>query len=129
MERDKIQEALTDCEVFVMKVIWASDDAMSIQEITAKINQRYQKDWKVQTVSTFLSRAVKKGYLVMKRSGRTFYYYPIVSEDEYGKREIVKCVDNWSGGKLGNLIASFTEAKKLTEKEKEQIRRMLDDMD
>jgi len=129
MEQNKGQEALTDCEILVMKVIWSCGEAMSIQEITAKINQRYEKDWKVQTVSTFLSRAVKKGYLEMRRSGRTFYYYPVVTEEEYGKREIVKCVENWSGGKLGNLIASFAEAKKLTEKEKEQIRRMLDGMD
>lgn len=129
MEHNEAQEGLTECEVFVMKAIWASDEAMSIQEITAKINQTFHKDWKVQTVSTFLSRAVKKGYLEMQRSGRTFYYYPMVTQEEYGKREIVKCVENWSGGKLGNLIAAFAEEKKLSEKEKEQIRRMLDGMD
>ncbi len=129
MEQEKMQEALTDCEVLVMKVIWSDNTAMSIQEITAKINQRYQKDWKVQTVSTFLSRVVKKGYLEMKRSGRTFYYYPQVTQEEYGTREIVKCVDTWGGGKLGNLIASFAEAKSLTQNEKEQIRRLLDGMD
>lgn len=129
MEQDKIQEELTDCEVLVMKVIWESDEIMSIQEITTKINQRYKKDWKVQTVSTFLSRAVKKGYLNMKRSGRTFYYYPMVTQEEYGTREIVKCVETWGGGKLGKLMASFTEVKSLTEKEKEEIRRLLDGMD
>ena len=32
--QDKTQEALTECEVLVMKVIWESDDVMSIQEIT-----------------------------------------------------------------------------------------------
>ena len=54
------QDALSECEVLVMKVIWQNSEAMSIQEITSRINQRYGKDWKVQTVSTFLSRAVKK---------------------------------------------------------------------
>ena len=66
------QDALSECEVLVMKVIWQNSEAMSIQEITSRINQRYGKDWKVQTVSTFLSRAVKKGYLEMRRKGRTF---------------------------------------------------------
>lgn len=123
------QEALTECEVLVMKVIWESDEAMSIQEITARINLKYNKDWKLQTVSTFLSRAVKKGYLEMKRRGRSFDYYPLVTEEEYGKREIVECVDNWGNGRLGNLIASFAEARKLSEEEKAHIRRMLDGMD
>ncbi len=108
------QEELTDCEVLVMKVIWQSDTVMSIQEIITRINQQYQKDWKLQTVSTFLSRAVKKGYLEMKRRGRSFDYYPLVTEEQYGRREIAKCVENWGDGKLGNLIASFAETKHLS---------------
>ena len=54
------EEELTDCEVLVMRVIWNSAEIMSIQEITSKINHTFHKDWKTQTVSTFLSRAVKK---------------------------------------------------------------------
>lgn len=123
------EEELTDCEVLVMRVIWNSAEIMSIQEITSKINYTFHKDWKIQTVSTFLSRAVKKGYLEMKRNGRSFDYYPLVSEQEYGKREIKKCVDIWSDGKLENLIASFAETNKLSEQEKTQIRRVIDDMD
>lgn len=123
------QDALTECEVLVMKVIWGSDEVMSVQEITSRINQRYKKDWKLQTVSTFLSRAVKKGYLEMRRNGRSFDYYPLVTEQEYGRREIVKCVENWGSGKLGNLIASFAETGGLSEEERAHIRRMLDGMD
>ncbi len=112
-----------------MKVIWESDEVMSIQEITSRINLKYGKDWKLQTVSTFLSRAVRKGYLAMKRRGRTFDYYPLVTEKDYGRREIVKCVENWGNGKMGNLIASFAETRKLSKEEKDHIRRMLDGMD
>ncbi len=123
------EEELTNCEVLVMRVIWNSAEIMSIQEITSKINHTFHKDWKTQTVSTFLSRAVKKGYLEMKRNGRSFDYYPLVSEQEYGKREINKCVEIWSDGKLENLIASFSETNKLSEQEKMQIRRVINDMD
>lgn len=70
-EQDRTQEALTECEVLVMKVIWESGEVMSVQEITSRINLKYKKDWKLQTVSTFLSRAVRKGYLEMKRNGRS----------------------------------------------------------
>ncbi|MBQ7943496.1 MAG: BlaI/MecI/CopY family transcriptional regulator [Lachnospiraceae bacterium] len=123
------QEALSECEELVMKVIWQSEEALSIQEITTRINQQYQKDWKVQTVSTFLSRMVKKEYLTMKRQGRLFYYYPLVSESEYGKREITKCVEFWGKGKVDTLLAAFTEVRELTEDEKKSIRSMLDALD
>lgn len=132
MEKKKqniAQEALTECEVLVMKVIWEGDEVMSIQEITSQINLKYKKDWKLQTVSTFLGRAVRKGYLEMKRNGRSFDYYPLVTEEEYGRREIVKCVEDWGNGSLGNLVASFAETGKLSAEERKHIRRMLDDMD
>ena len=123
------QEELSECEVLVMKVIWQSKEVLSIQEISASLSQRYNKDWKPQTISTFLSRAVKKGYLEMRRRGRSFFYYPLVTEAEYGRREIVKCVDNWGDGQLGNLIASFAKTKGLSREEKDYIREMLDGMD
>ncbi len=121
-------EELTDCEVLVMKVIWHSEEALSIQEITGAVNATYDKDWKVQTVSTFLSKMVKKGYLDMQRKGRYFFYYPLVTEEEYGDREIKKCVELWSDGKIDGLLAAFTRTHKLTEEERKRIGEMLDEL-
>lgn len=121
-------EGLTDCEVLVMKVIWHSEEALSIQEITGAVNATYDKDWKVQTVSTFLSKMVKKGYLDMQRKGRYFFYYPLVTEEEYGDREIKKCVELWSDGKIDGLLAAFTRTHKLTEEERKRIGEMLDEL-
>ena len=121
-------EELTDCEVLVMKVIWHSEEALSIQEITGAVNATYDKDWKVQTVSTFLSKMVKKGYLDMQRKGRYFFYYPLVTEEEYGDREIKKCVELWSDGKIDGFLAAFTRTHKLTEEERKRIGGMLDEL-
>ena len=121
-------EELTDCEVLVMKVIWHSEEALSIQEITGAVNATYDKDWKVQTVSTFLSKMVKKGYLDMQRKGRYFFYYPLVTEEEYGDREIKKCVELWSDGKIDGLLAAFTRTHKFTEEERKRIGEMLDEL-
>lgn len=122
-------EELTNCEVLVMKVIWGSSDAMSVQEITGAVNAAYHKDWKVQTVSTFLSKMVKKGYLDMQRQGRYFFYYPLVTERAYGDREIRKCVELWGDGRIEGLLAAFTRENKLTEEEKHRIGGLLDELD
>lgn len=128
-EQGITQEELTDCELVVMKVIWDSSGALGTQDIASMVNEGYGKDWKVQTVSTFLSRMVKKGYLRMRRDGRLFYYDPLVTREEYGKREIVKCVEYWGGGKLDLFVASFAETRKLGEDEKEHIRSILNELD
>lgn len=124
-----MKDTLTECELVVMKIIWESEEALSIQDILAQLDQVYHKTWKIQTVSTFLSRAAKKGYLEMRRQGRQFFYYPLVSEEEYGKKEITKCVNFWGNGKVDALLASFAKVRTFTKDEKERIRNLLDDMD
>lgn len=120
---------MTDCEMLVMKIVWSDETPLSMKEITARVNQRYNKDWKTQTVSTFLARLVRKNYLTMERKGRVFFYHPAVTEEEYGKKEITKCVDFWGGGKVDALLAAFAKVRKFTKDEKKQIQKMLNDMD
>lgn len=122
-------EELTNCETMVMQAIWNAGEDRSIQEITEAVNQAYEKDWKVQTVSTFLSKMVKKGYLEMRREGRSFLYHPLVSEKAYQSREIEKCVSFWGKGKVSHILSTFSDTHGLTKEEKEEIRRLLDGLE
>lgn len=46
-------------------------------------NKEFKHEWKPQTVSTFLARLVRKGYLTMIRRGRCCYYTPTILLEEY----------------------------------------------
>lgn len=118
---------LSKCEGMVMKVIWGSGDVLTMQEITVKVNDLFHKTWKTQTVSTYLARLVKKGYLSMERQGRLFYYHPLIAEEDYAQGEITKCMDMWGDAKVGALLSAFTQSKGLTDEEREYIRSILDD--
>ena len=120
------RQDLSKCEGMVMKTIWSSGDILTMQEITVKVNALFHKTWKTQTVSTYLARLVKKGYLSMERQGRLFYYHPLIAEEDYAQREITKCMDMWGNAKTGALLSAFTQAKGLTEEEREYIRSILD---
>ena len=56
-------ENLTDCEQLVMKTVWDAAEELSLMEIMQRVNDKYHKKWKPQTLSTFLEMLVKKGYL------------------------------------------------------------------
>lgn len=120
---------LSDSEFFVMKVIWRSEESLSLQDIAERVNRVYGKNWKPQTVSVFLGRIVKKNLLVSKRQGRQFYYYPTISEEEYRKKETVKCVDTLGDGKADVFFAALSQARNLTKEEKEKIRGILNELD
>ena len=120
---------LSDSELFVMKIIWRSEESLSLQDIAERVNRIYKKKWKPQTVSVFLGRIVKKNLLTSKRQGRQFYYYPTISEEEYRKKEAVKCVDTLGDGKADVFFAALSQARNLTEEEKEKIRGLLNELD
>lgn len=118
--------SLTECEVVVMKAIWEADHKLSLQEILAEVNGRFGKNWKPQTVSTFLTRLVKKEFLSMKRQGRTFLYTPLVEETEYGKQEISRCASLWYHNDAALFLSALSSQRKLTAGEIKKIRKLLD---
>lgn len=122
-------DTLSDSELFVMKVIWRSDESLSLQDIVERVNRIYEKNWKQQTVSVFLGRIVKKNLLISKRQGRQFFYYPTISEEEYRKKEVIKTVDVLSDGQADVFFAALAQARNLTESEKNKIRGILDELD
>ena len=78
---------LTPAERLVMRTIGLADHELVLHELLEICNESYNKDWKPQTVSTYLSHLVQKGYLKMRRQGRYCYYEPIIDRDSFLKYE------------------------------------------
>ena len=59
---------VSDAEEIIMSVIWSNEEPMALDEIRTKANAACGKDWKPQTVSTFLTRLCKKGFISSVRT-------------------------------------------------------------
>lgn len=84
---------LPDAQEIVMAVIWNAKKEVTMEEVREKVNKKYEKAWKSQTVSTFLVRLKEKDFLFARKVGRTVYYHPRVTIQEYRKvvmRELEK---------------------------------------
>lgn len=127
MSKDKTN--LTECEQLVMKVIWGSEVELTLPDIVKNVNETYGKDWKPQTVSTFLARLVRKNFLNSYRSGRTFFYQPLVSEKAYGKKMINSCVEFWSNNNAGDLLCTLIEGRRLRADEVEKIKALINELE
>ena len=79
---------LSDCEELVMSIVWSSEEEPDLAAVMKRVNERYGKEWKSQTVSTFLCRLVKKQYLKSYRKGRYVYYIPLIRRENYCKSQI-----------------------------------------
>ena len=100
-------ESLTDCEQLVMKTVWDAAEELSLMEVMQRVNDKYCKKWKSQTVSTFLARLIKKGYLRYYRQGRVFYYQVLVPMEEYRAQLINEYVNFWYRGNRDEFLACY----------------------
>lgn len=98
------KEFLSGCEEKVMAVIWSSEKELDLAGTRNMVNERFNKQWKPQTVSTFLARLVKKGYLTSKRIGRYTYYHPEITKEEYRLRKMIELVGTFYDGKKDDAV-------------------------
>lgn len=94
MEKEDTMKSidLSGCEKIIMGSVYEYhrkyNKAPNLKDIMLIVEKRYEIEWKLQTVCTFLSRMEKKGLLSIKKNGRYSYYYPVLTFKEYMEREL-----------------------------------------
>lgn len=115
-------ERLTYCEEIVMKTVWDSEEELCLMEIMDRVNKKYGKEWKPQTVSTFLARLVQKGYATHYRQGRQFYYKILVPLEEYKGKLTNEYIKFWNHDNADEFLYALMKERDLRSDEIERIR-------
>jgi len=123
-----ITNDISTCERLVMKIVWDSTEELALQEIMRKVNEENGKAWKPQTVSTFLARLVKKGFLTASRRGRHVFYQPAVGKEEFWKNTMQENAKYFTGGDMGMLVCQMCDDV-LTEDDLQRLKRKIDELD
>ena len=120
---------ISTCEKMVMKVIWDSTEDLDLQHVMDNVNREFNKQWKPQTVSTFLSRLTKKGYLTVYRKGRYSYYQPAVAKDDFKMSTVSENIRFFDQGSIASYVCGLFDHMKLTKEDKERIKKKIDELD
>lgn len=74
------------------------------------------------TVSTYIAKLVKKGFLKMnQKSGRNATYEILIPELVYQQEQSHKFVKFWNRGSVAQFLTAFYKDHKLTKEEIEDI--------
>jgi predicted transcriptional regulator len=120
---------LTNSEYEIMKIVWESDHDIPLLEVLSLCAIKYGKIWKRTTVATFLAHIIEKGVATSYRSGKLFYYKPLISEDEYKKLETSNMINFWYDGSASNLVASLCKQEFISKEELKNIQSLIDELD
>jgi BlaI family transcriptional regulator, penicillinase repressor len=120
--RYEIRE-LTKAEEQVMQVLWELEKGL-IHDILGRFPEPKPA---YNTVSTIVRILEQKGFIGHKAYGRTYEYFPLVTKKEYTRTHFRNFVSNYFGNSYHSLASFFTREEKLSIKELEEIKQLMDD--
>ena len=113
---------LTDAELEIMHVVWELDNA-TVREVHERLNQRRALAYT--TVMTMMNILEEKGHLTRNKQGRAYHYAPVRPKSQV----ISGMVDDFVGkvfeGSARPLVLGLVEERKLSEKDLEEIARLI----
>ena len=74
--KNKSKYNLSATEMEIMEYVWSTDNKLIAAEILNYFNENKSKNWKKQTLNTFLVKLIEKGALQYDVSKNKKYYYP-----------------------------------------------------
>ena len=107
---------MSDSEKTVMGFVWAADGPVSSAKLLDDL-KALNKEWKPNTVLTFLARLIEKGLLTSIRRGRSNEYISLISEGEYKNFETRSFLKAVHAGSVKNLITALYDGDDLTSEE------------
>ena len=113
---------LPDTELEVMKALWASGPDTT----RAQLEQNLEAfRWASNTINTYLTRLVEKGFVSVRREGKTNLYTPLVEREAYVEEESRSFLERLHGGSLSSLVAALCPDTRLTEEDVAALERIL----
>lgn len=116
---------LTEAEWAVLEVLWSGEN-FALGEITKALLT--VKGWNKNTVHTYLTRMEKKGMVSIDRNSMKPYSANI-SKEVCAKEERTELLNKVYGGAAGDLLTAFLKETKISKKEADKLRALLDEME
>ena len=113
---------ISDSEWVIMKILW-KNSPLSAQEVVDSLTN--VKDWHPKTVKTFLGRLVHKGALTFEKAGKIYRYTPTITRQDCVRTATTSFIKRVYDGALTPIIAFFIEEDILSEKDIQELRRLL----
>lgn len=118
--------SISEAESTVMEQLWRRHP-LTAEEVVAALAG--SQDWQEATVKTLLNRLLKKGAVRAEKDGRRYLYIPVLKREQWVNAESKSFVDRMFGGRIAPLVAHFGKHRKLTKKDIEELKRLIEEMD
>lgn len=116
---------LTNTEYEIMEFFWNQPDQVSFKEILTYFNEHVNKNWKKQTLNTYLFNLQKSSVVRVDRTNKHFLYSFALTRDELIHIWTKNIVRDSFDDSIGAFMFAYTGGKKLSPEDVKLIREFL----
>ena len=117
---------LTDAEWRIMNALWEGHPATA-REIMDRLPR--EQTWAYTTIKTMLARLTANKAVSETKIGHRSRYRPLVSQTTARRNVLRNIYDRVLGGSIAPLMHFLEEEKKISEKERRELIRILEEME
>ena len=122
---------ISEAEWRIMNVLWdhcsEESDGLALGEIVKIITE--ETDWTNTTIRTLIIRLSEKGAVSIDKTTGVYKYTPNTSRNDCVRSEVDSFIDRVFAGSAYNLMASLVKEGKFSDKERQEIIRILNDIE
>lgn len=120
----KNEIGISESEWTVMEYLW-NNPLSTITDIRKSLSKT---GWSDSTIKTLVRRLVSKKAAAINDEGSVFRYYPLLSREDCRLKETKSFIDRVYNGSVNMLVTNLASDSNLTEKETEELLRLIDKM-
>lgn len=118
-----MRENITESEWKIMKVLW-KNSPLTLKEVVECLKE--ECDWSNTTVRTLIVRLMEKGCIAADKSTGKFKYVPLIEKEACQREEAKDFLERVFEGSMGRFITAFAKQGKLSKKDQEELRKLID---
>jgi BlaI family penicillinase repressor len=118
----KTTPRISEAEWEVMKVVWKKSPCLA-QDIIQALSTTSK--WGPATIKTLLNRLITKNALRFEKTGKSYLYSPIFTEEQCRAAEADSFLHRVFDGALSPMISHFVQSRRLTQKELDALEKLL----
>jgi len=118
---------ITDAELAVLQVLWDEGPA-TIRRLTEVLYPRGGQAYYA-TVQKLLERLEGKGCVSRERGAGAHTFAAVIDRDELIGRRLRAVAEKLCGGSLTPLLTHLVRARRLTPRERQELRSLIDELD
>lgn len=117
-----LAKKISEAELTVLELLWEANEPLPVTPIRIQLGEKW--GWDASTVKTLLRRLCEKGAVKAEKRDM-FYYWPLLSREEYRSWSTGSLVERVYRGSARDLVASLVAEKRLTQADLEELREIL----